>query len=215
MKTKMRKLICFTILLIALIVPIFYSSVNAEPLPNKFLIVDDNGISADTSNGEYYIKIDNMLPGEEYTNKIHLSNLSLDSNLNLYMRMEPVDSRGDIDLFELVTITLSIDNNEVYKGSPSGLGSIDMQNEVKEIGNFKPGEEKFLYMTSMLNPSINGVYNGDIDFKWIFSVVKNVDVDRPQTGITFDKLIYIIILSSSVIMLILYVIKVKRERDCI
>ncbi|MGL5378346.1 hypothetical protein [Clostridium sp.] len=215
MKTMVKKLICFTVLLVALTVTIFYSSVNAEPLPNKFLIVDDNGISADTSNGEYYVKIDDMLPGEEYTNKIHLSNLSLDSNLNLYMRMEPVESRGDVDLFELVTITLSIDDNELYKGSPNGFGSIDMQSKVKEIGSFKPGEEKVMYVTAMLDSDMNGEYNGDIDFKWVFSAVKNVNVDKPQTGITFDKLIYLIILLFSVSILILYVIKEKRERDCI
>ena len=63
---------------------------------------------------------------------------------------------------------------------------------------------------NMLNKNMNGVYNGDIDFKWFFSAVKNVNFDRPQTGITFDKLIYLIILSMSVIILILYVIKERK-----
>lgn len=212
---KVKKIIFFIVVVIVIQLTISSNRVNAASLPNKFLIVDDKGISVDTSNGTYYVKIDDMLPGEEYINKIYLSNLSLDSNFNLYMRMEPVKSDGDVDLFELVTITISINDKELYSGSPNGLGSIDMQSEVKEIGSFKPGEEKVMYMTAKLDSSMNGVYNGNIDFKWIFSAVKNVNIDKPQTGIVFDKLLYLTILSLSVIILILYVIKEKREGDCI
>ena len=209
-KTAAMVLLC-AIMLLGLTTAV---SAEKHTLPDKFLIVDNQGITASPIDGVYYVKIDNMRPGELYSKKIHLQNMDTGSAFRLYMRAEPVSRSGNIDMFELTTLTLSLNGNQFFTGSPNGTGNIDMKGKVVDLGAFKTGQQKSLDMTALLDgASVQGDDEGSIDFRWIFWAVREPTNDRPKTGLD-TKLTYgAIVMAAAMVLLAAVLVLLKKEKD--
>jgi|GEM_PF-5365076 len=123
-------------------------------IPKTLLIMDAEGMKADPEKGQYHVRVDDMIPGVIYEHELEISNFHPTDPFKVYMRAEPVSSTGDADLFKYVTMTLSLDDVEFYRGSPNGLGSIDMQTKEHLLGTWKSGRQARLHMTAVLAKDI-------------------------------------------------------------
>ncbi|MCL2513305.1 MAG: hypothetical protein FWF08_05340, partial [Oscillospiraceae bacterium] len=88
------------------------------------------------------------------------------------------------DMFEICTITLSVDGKEFYRGSPDGNGSINMQEEAYHLGAFESGGQKIMKMTAVMDGSKlpGAAYEGEIEFWWIFNAERALPPDETTTA---------------------------------
>ncbi len=206
------------------------ASAETQTLPEGFLIIDQDGITVDPTNGTYEVLLTDMEPGEVYEHTLRLHNMVTDGTFDLFMRAEPVSSEpilsgttGEelpfIDLFEASEITLSLDGAEFYKGSPNGIGSIDMSTQSSPLGTFATNDIKDLKMIATLPADrisrelADSGYGGQIEFRWIFTAVQTKTGTPPHTGINMRTVLYIVIALLAMIVLTMYLLVMKKRKE--
>jgi len=211
---QMLKRVISSVIVAFVLVNVFItvSAKEIETLDN-LLVVDESGVTANNTTGEYYITIEDMKPGEIYSKNIFIQNLDPKEDYQIYLQVEPVKNEGNIVLSDITNLSLSINDTPIYKGIASGIGNVDMKNAPVSIGSFVSGKQKTMHMNIQIQGDKvkNGQY-GDFIFKWVF---KGVKIEKPVTGVALQTKLYITAATLSatlIVMIVLYVI-VRRKRS--
>lgn len=142
----------------------------ANTLPPGLVIGDSEGIYA-TSEGEYFVDIGGLLPGETYKKEITIRSLDLEEPFSLGLLAEEVSTKGSIDWKKHITLVLTLDGEEIYQGPLLGNGEFDWTKTPLELGVCKYGTDKILQATFTTNSALtNEDYREEsqLEFYWTF-----------------------------------------------
>ncbi|EOH97702.1 LPXTG cell wall anchor domain-containing protein [Enterococcus pallens] len=153
----------------------------AKTLPPGLVIGDSEGMYA-TSEGEYYIDLVGILPGEVYEKEITIRSLDLEDPFSLGLLVEEVGSTGSIFWKEHITLTLLLDEKEIYQGSILGDGSFDWSKTPLELGVCRYGTDKLLKARFTMDAHLT---NDDLreqsklEFYWTFVGTRDQPTEPP------------------------------------
>lgn len=211
MKRKKRSLpyrILLAMLLILIGTTVCSYPVFAEELEQGIVIADDDGLSVDPLTGEYFLVLDDVMPGDHYEKTVEVQNLREDKAFKIYMRAEPVSKEGNIDLFQETQVRISLEGEELFYGSLDGIGTTDIQQDAIELGDtYRPGDMRKLRFEITVNgDTINNGDYGKIEFRWIFSAHVDEDFTPPQTGIIVRTVLYTVLVTLCLFLLFAYLL---------
>ena len=168
------------------------SSLAAEAvstLPPGVVIGDAEGIYA-TSEGEYYIDLVDILPGESYKKDITIRSLDLEEPFSLGLLVEEVSSSGSVLWKDHITLTLVLDGKEIYQGPLLGNGEFDWSKTPLELGVCKYGTDKILQATFTLDSHLTSEdlrEQSKVEFYWTFVGTKDQQPIKPTEPSTSDS----------------------------
>ncbi|WP_242704220.1 LPXTG cell wall anchor domain-containing protein [Candidatus Enterococcus ferrettii] len=147
----------------------------AKALPPGMVIGDSDGMYA-TSEGEYYIDLVDILPGDVFEKEITIRSLDLEEPFSLGMLVEEIDSTGSVDWKNHITMTLVLDGKEIYQGPLLGDASRDWSKTPLELGVCTYGTDKIMHATftidsSLTNEDLNA--QSTLNFIWNFVGTKD------------------------------------------
>lgn len=161
-----------------------------KTLPPGMVIGDADGMYA-TSEGEYYIDMVDILPGDTYEKEITIRSLDLEEPFSLGMLVEGKDQTGTIGWNDYITMTLTLDGKQIYQGPILGNGTFDWSKTPLSLGVCKYGTDKILKAHFKVdNLLTNEHYKDDnvLTFHWNFVGTKDqiTDPTEPTTSSTSD-----------------------------
>lgn len=118
-------------------------AVASHPLPLGVVIGDETGVSA-SSEGDYYVDLPNVLPGERYKKTITIRSMDVKEPFELGILVTPESTKGVIDFDKLVTLTLSLDGKTLYQGPLLGNGEFDWTVQPLLLGTCEYGKDQIL-----------------------------------------------------------------------
>ncbi|WP_429973945.1 LPXTG cell wall anchor domain-containing protein [Enterococcus sp. AZ163] len=151
----------------------------AKALPPGMVIGDSDGMYA-TSEGEYYIDLIGILPGEVYEKEITIRSLDLEEPFSLGMLVEEIESSGSVDWKNHITLTLILDGKEIYQGPLLGDASRDWSKTPLELGVCTYGTDKIMQATFTVDADLtneNLKTKSTLDFIWNFVGTKDHPTD--------------------------------------
>lgn len=160
-----------------------------KALPPGMVIGDSEGVYA-TSEGEYYIDLVNILPGDVYKKEITIRSLDLEAPFSLGMLVEEIESTGSVDWKNHITMTLTLDGEKIYKGPLLGDNSKDWSKTPLELGVCKYGTDKLMIAEFVVDSQLtneNLREDSTLNFYWTFVRTKDQPADpikpsnEPQT----------------------------------
>jgi hypothetical protein len=153
---------------------------SVQGLPQNIIVMDENGYSPE-ENGELYIYIPNMLPGEVYTKDVTISNMRDDAVYSIFMKATPNYNGGEVDLLNETECKLYLDDKLIYQGLVNGDGTPNMQDDGIDLGGiYQSGESRKLHAEFVWNITDETQdfvdkyndelkdYHGIVSFHWIF-----------------------------------------------
>lgn len=153
----------------------------AEALPPGVVIGDSEGVYA-TSEGDYFVDIVNILPGEVYEKEITIRSLDLEEPFSLGLLAEWKDSSGVIDWRDHIDLTLVLDDKEIYQGPILGNGDFDWTKTPLELGVCNYGTDKVLKATFKIDSALtNEDYREEnvMTFYWTFVATRDQKPTKP------------------------------------
>lgn len=147
----------------------------AKALPPGMVIGDSDGMYA-TSEGEYYIDLVDILPGDTFEKEITIRSLDLEEPFSLGMLVQKEKQSGVIDWNDYITMTLILDGKEIYQGPLLGDGSFDWSKTPLELGVCKYGTDKLMKAQFTIDTKLtNEHYREDniLTFHWTFVGTKD------------------------------------------
>nr|WP_245569560.1 LPXTG cell wall anchor domain-containing protein [Enterococcus pallens] len=154
----------------------------AQALPPGMVIGDSDGVYA-TSEGDYYVDLVDILPGETYEKEITIRSLDLEEPFSLGMLVEKIDSTGSLDWKDHITMTLTLDEKEIYHGPILGDGKTDWTKTPLELGVCKYGTEKILVAKFSVESSLTNEdlrEDSTLQFYWTFIGTKDQKPTEPS-----------------------------------
>ena len=153
----------------------------ANTLPPGMVIGDSEGVYA-TSEGEYYIDMDNILPGETYEKEITIRSLDLEEPFSLGLLVEEKEQTGTINWNEYITLTLNLDGEAIYQGPILGDGKTDWSKTPLSLGVAKYGTDKILKAHFKVDSTLTNEHykeNNVLMFQWSFVGTKDQQTPKP------------------------------------
>ncbi|MEG2868936.1 MAG: LPXTG cell wall anchor domain-containing protein [Terrisporobacter sp.] len=135
---------------------------------NVTLTADETGIKFTETDGEF-LKIDNMLPGDNYSGYINIDNES-NSTFDLYMRIEKDEDNSEFNILDKLILKVSNEYEKIYNGSVN-------QSEILEkniyLGALNSGDEEHIKIDLLLDGESTGneYVNKNGKIKWIFTAI--------------------------------------------
>lgn len=215
---------------------IFFLSLNplvsyaSQSLPEGVVIGDEAGISA-SSEGEYYVDLPKVLPGESYEKTITIRSLDIKEPFELGLLVNPKSSKGPIDFNKHVTVTLTIGDKELYKGPLLGNDQFNWTVQPLIIGTCKYGTDQILKARFEVDKSLTTEdYKEDSQllYHWTFIATKNQPQPSdssslpikenkkgklPMTGEEIRNLIYKMLSGLLLILIIILLWKKKKDEE--
>nr|WP_242704671.1 LPXTG cell wall anchor domain-containing protein [Enterococcus sp. 665A] len=154
----------------------------AKALPPGMVIGDSDGMYA-TSEGEYYINLIGILPGEVYEKEITIRSLDLEEPFSLGMLVEEIESSGSVDWKNHITLTLVLDGKKIYQGPLLGDASRDWSKTPLELGVCTYGTDKIMQATFTVDDSLtneNLKTKSILDFTWTFVGTKDYPTEPTE-----------------------------------
>lgn len=200
----------------------------SQPLPDGVVIGDEAGISA-SSEGEYYVDLPKVLPGEKYEKTITIRSLDIKEPFELGLLVNPKSNEGPIDFNKHITVTLTIGTKELYKGPLLGNSKFDWTVQPLIIGTCKYGSDQILKARFEVDKSLTTEdYKEDSQllYYWTFVATKKQpkpsDSSLPQTknqnkgklpmtGEEIRNLIYKIL--SGLLLFLIVILLWKKKKD--
>lgn len=147
----------------------------AEELPPGMVIGDSEGVNA-TKNGEYHVRVNDVLPGKTWHTTISMVNMEKDVPYHLTMLISPAVVSGSLDLSQAIQMTLTYEGKIIYEGPASGVSeSLNLQTTPLNLGTFRAGDSRALEVTY----SLSGMYTkqdfvqkNSMDNVWTYYAVK-------------------------------------------
>ncbi|MEO1769977.1 LPXTG cell wall anchor domain-containing protein [Candidatus Enterococcus ferrettii] len=161
----------------------------ANTLPPGLVIADSEGIYV-TSEGEYYIDLQDILPGETYEKEITIRSLDLEEPFSLGLLVEEFSSSGSVLWKEHITMTLVLDGKEIYKGPLLGNGEFDWSKTPLELGICKYGTDKLLTAKFTLDSSLTNEdlrEQSQLEFYWTFVGTRDQQPTKPTEPSSSDS----------------------------
>lgn len=122
-------------------------SVYGETLPPGLLIGDLKGIKINNE-GEYFIDLPNIKPGDVYTKELAIRNVDKKEGFDVRLLVEPGKGTGPIDFTKAVNVKLEHKGGDLlYEGGILGTSSYDWTKEQLMLGHFLPGSESTVKAT--------------------------------------------------------------------
>lgn len=149
-----------------------------KALPPGMVIGDSDGMYA-TSEGEYYIDLVDILPGDVYEKEITIRSLDLEEPFSLGMLVEEIESKGSLNWKNHITLTLNLDGEEIYRGPLLGDDSRDWTKTPLKLGVCKYGTDKIMKATFTIDPTLTNKdfrEKSTLNFIWTFVGTK----DQPE-----------------------------------
>lgn len=200
----------------------------ASELPRGLVIADNEGIAVQT-NGQYFIDITDILPGETYTKEITFRNTDKDDPFELGLRVHPKESTGSINWNDHVTMTLNMDGKELYKGKLLGNGQKDWTKEFLSLGSFSYGSDKVLKVTFEVDSNLTNKDFAEKNrflYEWEFVATRNGEPVKPepknkekslfklpQTGEEWSAFLYQVLAGLLLLLIVLLLWKKKRQAE--
>lgn len=158
----------------------------AKTLPPGMVIGDSEGVYA-TPEGEYYIDLVNILPGETYEKEITIRSLDLEEPFSLGLSVEKGEQSGRIDWNEFITMTLTLDGEEIYQGPILGNGRSDWSKTPLALGVCKYGTDKILKAHFTIDSSLTNEHYREsnvLTFHWTFVGTKDQSTEPTDSSTT-------------------------------
>lgn len=179
-----RKFLLLLILLPSLLLFVQPMRTSAQDLPPGMVVGDEKGINAN-KDGEYFVKVDDAMPGKSWHKNISLLNMEKDVPYHLTMLISPPKVSGSLDLSKAIQMKLTYEGKIVYEGPASGVSKDkNLQTKTLDLGTFKAGDSRALEV----DYSLSGEYtNKDFETKnkmentWIFEAIKTTNPVIPKT----------------------------------
>nr|WP_207701448.1 LPXTG cell wall anchor domain-containing protein [Enterococcus sp. 665A]MBO1339028.1 LPXTG cell wall anchor domain-containing protein [Enterococcus sp. 665A] len=147
----------------------------AKALPPGMVIGDSDGMYA-TSDGEYYVDLVGILPGEVYEKEITIRSLDLEEPFSLGMLVEEIESSGSVAWKNHITLTLVLDGKEIYHGPLLGDFNRDWSKTPLKLGICTYGTDKIMQATFTVDGSLTNEdmkSKSTLDFIWTFVGTKD------------------------------------------
>ncbi|MGG5343157.1 cell wall protein [Enterococcus sp. AZ192] len=160
-------------------------AVASQTLPPGLIIGDETGISA-SSEGEYYVDLPNVLPGESYEKIITIRGLDIKEPFELGILVTPDSSKGLIDFNQLITLTLTLDDKVLYQGPLLGNGEFDWTVQPLIIGTCEYGTDQILTARFDVDKNFTAAdfkEESQLLYHWTFVATKN----QPETLTSTSK----------------------------
>ena len=154
----------------------------AKELPPGMVIGDSDGMYA-TSEGEYYIDLVDILPGDVFEKEITIRSLDLEEPFSLGMLVEEIESTGSVDWKNHITMTLVLDGKEIYHGPLLGDASRDWSKTPLELGVCTYGTDKIMHAIFTIDSSLtneNLSEKSTLNFIWNFVGTKDQPTEPTQ-----------------------------------
>ncbi|MEO1772687.1 cell wall protein [Candidatus Enterococcus ferrettii] len=172
-----------SVLLLYTIVPIkAYATITS--LPSGVVIGDDKGLFA-TSEGEYYIDIPKVTSGQTYEKEITIRSLDVKEPFDLGLLVKKITSKGSLDFNQHMTMILTLDGKEIYKGPVLGDGSKNWALEPLSLGICKYGTDQILIARFEMDGKVSNEdfkEESEMLFQWTFVATKNQSHTTGSTG---------------------------------
>lgn len=146
-----------------------------ESLPPGMVIGDSDGMYA-TSEGDYYIDLVDILPGESYKKEITIRSLDLEVPFSLGILVEELESTGSLNWNDHITMVMNLEGEEIYRGPILGDGSRDWSKTPLELGVCKYGTDKMLVVTFIVDANVKNEdlrEDSSLSFYWTFVGTKD------------------------------------------
>jgi LPXTG-motif cell wall-anchored protein len=148
------------------------------------LIGKDIGLVVEPRNTRLF-DLTNLNPGDRKSAKLTIKN-SYNKPFNLYMRAEKIGDKleGGVDLFDLLSITVVLRGEEIYKGPIKDFAESNIL-----LGKIRSGDiEKLVATIYLPGPETRNEYQGkEVEVKWIFIAESlsppDEDDDKPDKPI--------------------------------
>lgn len=190
---RLRKWLPVLTLVVCFILGLGFGTVSfaAKALPPGVVIGDAEGVYS-SPEGEYYIDLDNILPGEVYEKQITIRSLDVEEPFSLGLLVEPVSSTGSIKWEDHIDVTLTLDGKELYQGPLLGDGSFDWVKTPLTLGVCKYGSDQILDAVFTIDKNLSleeFKEDSELKFYWTFVATKDQPVDpvRPTTPTTSSE----------------------------
>lgn len=160
-------------------------AVARQTLPPGVVIGDETGISA-SSEGEYYVDLPNVLPGESYEKTITIRSLDVQEPFELGILVTPESTKGVIDFDKQIILTLSLDGKQLYQGPLLGNGEFDWTVQPLIIGTCEYGKDQILTATFEVDKDLTLAdykEESQLLYHWTFVATKN----QPETSETTNS----------------------------
>ncbi|MTD37496.1 LPXTG cell wall anchor domain-containing protein [Erwinia sp. CPCC 100877] len=150
-------------------------AVAEKTLPPGVVIGDEAGVHA-TSEGEYFVDLPNVLPGEKYKKTITIRSMDVKEPFELGMIAVPESSKGIIDFDKQITLTLAVDGKKIYQGPLLGDGKTDWTVQPLKIGVCEYGKDQILTAVFEVNSELTTQdykEESQLLYHWKFVATKN------------------------------------------
>ncbi|MBP1040136.1 cell wall protein [Vagococcus sp. BWB3-3] len=205
------------------------TSVSAATLPPGLVIADDSGLTV-SKEGEYFIDMPNVLPGDVYTKEITIRSMDEKDPFDIGLRVKKISSNGDIDFNQQVTVKLELEGKEIYQGPLLGNGSFDWTKTSLALGTYRFGTDRVLKATFKVAKDLKAdsyEKESELKYEWQFIATRDdkpIEKPKPdnkkppllrlpQTGEEWRNLIYKVLVGFLLILIALLLWKQKRREQ--
>ncbi|EOL47708.1 hypothetical protein [Enterococcus caccae] len=164
-------------------------AVASQTLPPGVIIGDETGISA-SSEGEYYVDLPNVLPGESYEKTITIRSMDVKEPFELGLVVTPDSSKGAIDFSKQINLTLSLDGKKLYQGPLLGNEEFDWTVQPLIIGVCEYGKDQILTATFEVDKDLtlaDHKEESQLLYHWTFVATKNQPKSTDSSTISPEK----------------------------
>ena len=187
-KSFLKKVIAISLLSLTSIICLEPTVAKAVTYTNNISIEGNASGLVTIPDEEWFLKKDNMLPGDSAKGTIKLDN-KYDYSYEVFLRAEDTEKKSDSELVNQLLLNINLDGSKIYSGSLHGEDKM-----VKEIslGVIKPGESKVLDASVILDGNATGnvFKNKYASIEWIFTAVRIEEPKVPtKTGDSNRKLL--------------------------
>jgi len=180
MTTNIRKTLC-TALVLALVLSGQAAVFAGRALPEGLLIGDENGIAVEKDGG-YFIEASGLVAGDIITKKLEITNFDPKYSFVLSMTSEPMESSGPVNLLDMIHLTLTLDNRQIYDGSVRGDGNPDMTRDPLPLGEYAYGRRSVLTIVLRVSDDLRPTWTpSEAVVGWQFYAVR-FDTTGVDTG---------------------------------
>lgn len=175
---------------------IYTNNISIEGNANGLVTIPDD---------EWFLKKENMLPGDSAIGTIKLDN-KYEYAYEVFLRAEDTEKKSDFELVDQLLLNINLEGSNIYSGALNGEDKM-----VKEIslGVINPGESKILDASVVLDGNATGnvFKNKYASIEWIFTAVRVVEPKAPtKTGDKSKELLIfssVLLLSAGVVIITL------------
>lgn len=208
-------------------------AVASQTLPPGVVIGDETGIFA-SSEGEYYVDLPNVLPGESYEKTITIRGMDVKEPFELGILVTPDATKGVINFNKMITLTLSIDGKKLYQGPLLGNGEFDWAVQPLTIGTCEYGKDQILTAVFEVDKDLTLAdykEESQLLYHWTFIATKNQSKKSdttdsrsaikdkskskgtfPMTGEEIKNLIYQTLAGLLLVLIVILLWKKRKEK---